>query len=194
MQSPDAIAAMTPVVAELERLGVPYYVGGSLASTAYGCMRITLNVDLVADLASEHVNPLVETLQGTYYADAKIISEAITRKSYFNLIHLATSFKVDIFAVKDREYDRRAFERIQKRSIDKDDPSVQFFLASAEDIVLSKLEWLRLGDEVSERQWGDVIGVLKVQQNSLDRPYLDKWAAELGIADLLDKAFNEAET
>lgn len=193
MQPPDLIVAMTPVVAELERLGVRYYVGGSVASTAYGYMRTTQDVDLVADLASEHVAPLVEALRGSYYANAQTISDAVARNACFNLIHLATMFKVDIFVVKDREYDRVALQRIRKRPIDKEDPSSHFFFASPEDVVLSKLEWFRLGDEISQHQWRDVIAVLKIQKNSLDRPYLEKWAAELAIADLLQRAWKEAE-
>ncbi len=194
MQPPDLIAAVIPVIAALERLDVAYYVGGSVASTAYGYTRTTQDVDLVADLAAKHAAPLVEVLGDAYYASPPAISDAIARKSCFNLIHLATSFKVDVFAVKGRPYDRTALKRIQKRLIDKDDPSTQFFLASPEDVVLSKLEWFRLGDEVSERQWRDVIGVLKVQQKTLDRAYLDKWAKELNVADLLPKAWREVES
>lgn len=191
MQSPDAIEAMTPVVAELERLGVKYYVGGSLASAVYGTPRSTLDVDLVADLAPKHVDPLAKALQVAYYVDARMISEAIVHKSCFNVIYLATNFKVDVFVVKDRQYNRVALQRIRQDTFSVEQPSTKFFLPAPEDVVLSKLEWFRLGDEVSERQWRDVIGVLKVQENLLDRSYLEKWAAELGIADLLEKAWEE---
>ena len=194
MSPSDSVAAIVPVVRELERLGVSYYLGGSVASSAHGMPRSTLDVDLVADLASKHVAPLVEALQGTYYVSAPAVSDAIARRSCFNTIHLETSFKVDVFAVKNRPYDRTALQRAEKRSVDEENPSIQFFFASPEDIVLSKLEWYRLGNEVSERQWSDVIGVLKVQENSLDRAYLDKWAAELGVADLLESAWREVET
>jgi hypothetical protein len=86
-----------------------------------------------------------------------------------------------------------ALGRIQRRPLDEDDPSRQFYFASAEDVILSKLEWYRLGDEVSDSQWGDVVGVMKVQRDALDRPYLEKWAAELGVADLLERAWSEVE-
>lgn len=194
MPFPDPIEAMIPVVEVLERLGIRYYVVGSIASSAYGYARSTLDVDLVADLAPEHVAPLVEALQGTYYLSAPAISDAIAGNSCFNIIHLATSFKVDIFAVKNRRYDRLALQRAERRSVDPEQPARQFFLAAPEDVILSKLEWFRLGDEVSEQQWRDVIGVLKVQENSLDRAYLEKWAAELGIADLLQRAWKEVES
>jgi hypothetical protein len=193
MLTSDAAAAITPVVAEFVRLGVPYYVGGSVVSSAHGIPRSTIDVDVVADLSQQHVGPLVAALRDRYYIDGKMISEAITRKACFNLIHLATSFKVDVFVLKDREFDRVALSRIQADPLDPENPSTQFFLASAEDIVLSKLEWFRLGDEVSENQWRDVVGVLKVEQRNLDRAYLAKWAADLGVADLLERAWNEAE-
>jgi len=193
MQCPDAITAITSVVAELERLRVPYYVGGSIASSAYGFSRATIDADLIADLGPDHVVPLVGALEPVYYVSASAIAEAISRKSCFNLIHLPTSFKVDVFAVKNRPYDRAAIRRIRKDSLAEELPSVEFFLASPEDVVLSKLEWFRLGEEVAEQQWRDVIGVLKVQANSLDREYLANWAAELEIADLLEKAWRETQ-
>jgi hypothetical protein len=193
MSPSDTVAAIAPVVAKLESLGVSYYLGGSVASSSHGIPRSTLDVDLVADLAPKHVAPLVEALQRDYYISRPAVSDAIARRSCFNIIHSATSFKVDIFTVKNREYDRVALGRIQRRPLDEDDPSTQFYFASPEDIILSKLEWYRLGDEVSDSQWSDVIGVMRVQQDALDRSYLNKWAAELGVADLLEKAWSQAE-
>jgi hypothetical protein len=147
---------------------------------------------VIAALCRDHVSPLLAALQDTYYANAQAMSEAIARRSCFNLIHLATSFKVDVFPAKDREYDRVALGRARKRPVDQEDPPTQLFLASPEDVVLSKLEWFRLGEEVSQTQWRDVIGVLKVQAAALDSSYLQEWAARLGIADLLEKAQSEA--
>jgi hypothetical protein len=190
----DAIAAVAPLVVELERLGVAYYVGGSVVSSTHGIPRSSLDVDIIADLAPKHVTPLVDALKSLYYIDARMIQDAIARRSWFNLIHLATSFKVDVFAVKDRTYDRVVLDRIRKTRVYAENPSTELFLASPEDIVLAKLEWYRLGDEVSERQWNDVMGVLKVQGDSLDRSYLAKWAAELNVADLLEQAWKQAET
>ena len=194
MQPFDVLAAVTPVVEVLDRLGVAYYLGGSLVSSSYGLARSTLDADLVADLAQAHVEPLVESLRSDYYVDRRMISDAIARKSCFNVIHLPTMFKVDVFAVKAREYDRVAFTRIRRDTLTLGSAAAEFYLASPEDIVLSKLEWFRLGDEVSQRQWDDAVGVLKVQRHSLNTSYLTEWATELGIADLFERAWRESET
>ena len=193
MQTNDALEAMIPVVSALRRLGVKYYICGSLASTFYGIARTTADVDLVAELCQSDVSAFAEAIREQYYVDEKMISEAIARKSCFNVIYLSTSFKVDVFVAKDRRYDKNAMERIQENSLNDELPEARFFLPSPEDVVLSKLEWYRLGDEVSERQWRDVAGVIKVNRASLDRKYMEKWAGELGVADLLAKAWKEVE-
>ena len=124
------------------------------------------------------------------YIDADMIHDAIRRRSSFNLVHLATMMKVDVFIVKARPFDRVAFARVTTAPLDANERS--FPLTTAEDIVLHKLEWFVLGGGMSERQWHDILGVLQVQAN-LDRAYLDRWATDLGVADLLARAFREAE-
>jgi hypothetical protein len=192
MKNPDIVAAAEPVVKAFEKLEVPYFIGGSVASSAYGVARATLDVDIVSDLKPEHVHPLVEMLESDYYIDEKMILDAIHRSSSFNLMHLETMLKVDVFVVQDRPYYREAFKRKRKDSLDEEQGAAEFYLASSEDIILSKLEWFRMGGNVSERQRDDVLGVLKVQGDSLDVKYLRYWAAELGIADLLEQAFRDA--
>lgn len=192
MKNPDIVAAVEPVVKAFEKLEVPYFIGGSVASSAYGVARATLDVDIVSDLKPEHVHPLVEMLESDYYIDEKMILDAIHRSSSFNLMHLETMLKVDVFVVKDRPYYKEAFKRKRKDSLDEEQGAAEFYLASSEDIILSKLEWFRMGGNVSERQRDDVLGVLKVQGDSLDVKYLRYWAAELGIADLLEQAFRDA--
>ena len=100
-------------------------------------------------------------------------------------------FKVDVFIAKPRAFDRSQLARRQLHLLS-EDPERRAYVATAEDIVLSKLEWYRMGGEVSDRQWRDVLGVLKVQGDRLDRDYLRRMATELGVSDLLKQAFGEA--
>ncbi|MCC6127133.1 MAG: hypothetical protein IT426_19400 [Pirellulales bacterium] len=190
---PDVIVAISPVMDALEMLGAPYYIGGSVASSAHGMVRGTVNADLIADLKFEHVSPLAEILGKEYYLNVDTITDAVRGRTCFNLIHLATMFKVDVFAAKSSPYSRLPFARKLSRAILEDSPRL-FFIASPEDTILSKLEWYRLGDEISERQWTDVLGVMKAQGEILDRAYLQKWAVELHVADLLEKAWKAARS
>jgi hypothetical protein len=184
-------SALAPVADALESLGVVYRVGGSVASSVFGVGRSTLDIDLVAAMGLQHVEPLAERLSADYYVDGDMIRDAIRRTSSFNVIHLATMMKVDVFIVKSRPFDRVAFARVTTAPLDANERS--FPLTTAEDIVLHKLEWFLLGGGMSERQWHDVLGVLQVQAANLDRAYLDRWATDLGVADLLARAFREAE-
>jgi len=192
MKKPDILAALDPVVKAFEKIGVSYYLGGSVASSAYGIARATLDVDLVADLKTQHVNSLTEMLKSDYYIDKEMILDAIKRHSSFNLIHLETMLKVDIFIIKDRPYDGVAFQRKRKDTLDEEQGAAEFYLASPEDIILNKLEWFQMGGKVSERQWHDVLGIMKVQRELMDKEYLRRWAKELGISDLLEQAFRDA--
>jgi hypothetical protein len=191
MLSREGFAALRPVVTELEKLGVRYYIGGSVASSKYGHARMTQDIDLVAELRPEHVEPFVEALITQYYVNLQTAADAVARRSCFNLVHYSSIYKVDIFTRKDREYDRQAMQRCQMRALIEEDPETVFSVASPEDVVLAKFEWYRLGDEVSSQQWSDIITVLKLQQAGLDHDYLQKWAAELRVADLLERAWKE---
>ncbi|MEM1042498.1 MAG: hypothetical protein AAGI91_07690 [Bacteroidota bacterium] len=188
--APDLLNALRPVIAAFERLGVAYFVGGSVASSAYGLPRTTLDVDLVADLKTVHVEPFVQALEADYYVSASMIGEALAQRSSFNVIHFATMLKLDVFVLGATAYDQEAFRRAQ--ALHAPAKALPAVLAAAEDVVLHKLLWYRMGDEVSERQWGDVLGVLKVQGEALDATYLRRWAASLGVSDLLARALGEA--
>ena len=188
----DIVLALKPLLQELSRLHIPYCIGGSVASSTYGAFRATRDIDVVFNLEPKHVDELVSSLKSEYYIDRDAILEAIQRQASFNIIHLKTMFKIDIFILKERAFDQEAFRRKQENQIDADS-HLTVFCASPEDIILHKLEWYRAGDHVSERQWNDVLGVLKVQKDQLDPAYMKKWAKELQVLDLLEKALQEAQ-
>ncbi len=187
----DWVPVLQPVIHAFNALGVPFQVGGSLASSAWGLPRSTQDADLVADLQIQHVDQFVARLQDSYYIDASIIRDAIAKQSSFNLLHLATMLKVDVFILKRSAFDEAAFQRARPQWLD-DPQSEQVLFTSPEDIILHKLVWYQLSGEVSERQWLDVLGVLKVQAEDLDAAYLREWAARLGVAELRARAWQEA--
>ena len=191
MKPPDIIEISLKVVRVFEKLDIAYHIGGSLASSAFGVARATSDVDIVADIKQEQVSPIEESLKEEFYVDAEMIRNAIEHQSSFNLIHLETMFKVDVFVLKDQPFDKQAFLRRFQKPVS-EDSSRQLFFATPEDIILNKLKWYKMGGCTSDRQWSDVLGVLKVQGEQLDMAYLKQWAEELGISDLLRKALDEA--
>ena len=189
---PNEVARVTLLVAHaLEQMGVPYAVGGSLASSLHGVIRSTLDVDIVADMREEHIQPLVAALSQEFYVDDEMMRDALRRRGSFSLIHYETAFKVDIFIRKMRPFDQMQLER-RKLSVIIADPEQSVYVLSPEDTLLAKLEWYRLGGEVSGQQWRDVLGILKVREGELDLAYLRTWARELQVTDLLERALNEA--
>jgi hypothetical protein len=187
----EPISVMLLVVKELEALGIPYFIGGSLASAIHGVFRATADVDIVADMRLQHAEPLTQALEPAFYVQADDIRDAIRGRSSFNLIHFETMFKVDIFVFKGRPFDKAQFERRASQIVVTDSEHAAYF-ASAEDTVLAKLEWYRMGGEVSDRQWNDILGILKAQAATLDIAYLRRWVSSLGVADLLGRAFKDA--
>ncbi len=188
----EPIQVTLKVVITFERLGIPYLISGSFASAVHGIVRATMDVDLVADIKPSHISSLVALLENEFYIDAEMILDAIQHTSSFNLIHLETMFKVDVFILKQRPFDLNQMQRRISQSVG-DSPDDQAYFSTAEDIVLAKLEWFRAGGETSERQWRDILGVLDLQSDRLDLEYLKKWAATLGIRDLLQRAIQAVQ-
>jgi hypothetical protein len=189
----DIIAAVEPVINAFNELGILYCIGGSVASSAYGIARATMDVDMVSNLKKTHVKSLIKILGEEYYISESMILDAIDCQSSFNLIHLETMLKVDIFILKNASYHKESFRRRRKDTISEDNESIELYLVSAEDIILNKLDWFNMLEQQSERQWGDILGVIKVQKEQLDLDYLKTWSNNLGLSELLERALKEGE-
>ena len=186
---PEPIRATLLVIDALEALDVPYVIGGSMASSVHGVVRSTNDSDILADLKSRHIQPLVQRLQNDFYLDVRAITEAIRRKCHFNLIHLETMFKVDVFLPK-RPFDARQLDRRQSIPLSPESHR-SVYVATPEDVILAKLAWCKMGGETSDRQWRDILGVLSLQQNRLDMSYLRQNASQLGVTQLLERALEQ---
>ena len=171
-----------------EKLKIPYYVVGSLASSLHGIPRATADVDLIADIKDQHVQSLFHSLQNDFYVDEDRIRMATKDRSSFNVIHLSTMFKIDVFLSKNDDRSRDEMSRREKYQVT-EEKGQDLYLASAEDIILAKLQWFESGGCVSERQWNDVLGVLKIVGKGLDLIYLQDRAKRRGLKTLFDKAF-----
>lgn len=189
MMLTEPIQVTLQVVEVLDRLKMPYIIGGSLATAVHGVARATMDVDLLVEISVEQAARFVEQLGDDFYADKIMIANSIRQGMSFNLIHKETMFKVDIFPKSARPFDQSQLERRITLPL-AIDPERTAYVASPEDNILAKLDWYRKGGEVSDRQWQDVLNVIRVQGDQLDREYLQIWAAQLGVEDLLDRALS----
>jgi hypothetical protein len=187
----EALAVTLHVIGALEQLRVPYVVGGSIASSIYGKPRATQDVDVVADLGEEHIPAFIAALQNDFYLDEPAVRDAVRRRSTFNVIHLVTMFKVDVFVAKKDVPTAQELAR-RRMYVPPEAPGREIALASPEDVVVQKLYWYRLGDHVSERQWTDAMQVLNVRGKAMDLGYMQELAIELGVEDLLVRALRES--
>lgn len=192
MVSPDeAFQVLLEVTRVLDELDVPYVVGGSLASSLHGIPRSTQDADLVAALRTDHIHPFISRVEGGFYVSPERVEAAVRRRTSFNLIHLKTMIKVDLFVFAETPLAEQEMARRQILPIP-GEPGAQLQIASPEDTILQKLLWYRKGGEVSERQWNDILGVIKVQGKALDLSYLKEWAEQSGIEGLLARAFADS--
>jgi len=186
----DPISIALLVTAALDACRVPYTVGGSLASSFSGEPRASIDADILVEMTAPQVGPFLDALGEEFYADADALHRAVATHSSANLIHRPSGIKVDLFVsgtlLEARQLQRR--RRIQVAS----DPERFLYVHSPEDILLQKLQWYRLGGEVSEQQWRDVLSIILVQGARLDRGYLATTAAMVGLSDLLERADRQA--
>ena len=184
---PEALQVAFLVIDVLQDLGLEYHLGGSYASAVHGIPRQTHDVDLVVEMGPGVERKIATALEGRFYVDEPAIARAVRERSSFNVVHLDTGIKVDLFVKGSSPFDESEFGRRVPIRVG-DSPPKEIFLKSAEDTILRKLLWYRMGGEVSDRQWQDVRGVVGVQAEALDRAYLGEWADRLGVRDLLDLA------
>jgi hypothetical protein len=185
----DLITVTLTVTAALEQRGIPYTVGGSLASSFSGEPRSSIDADIVIDMREDQVEPFVESLGTDYYADPDSLRRAIRSGASTNIVHRPTGIKIDLFAASSF-LDRQQLARRRRVQVG---PDRFIFVHSPEDILLQKLHWYRAGHGVSDRQWRDALSIILVQGETLDREYLATTAVRLELQELLDRAYRETE-
>jgi hypothetical protein len=185
MSIPDVFRRITSA---LDQSGIAYMLTGSFASAHYGAPRSTQDIDFVIESSAAQLRTFVQNLPvEEYYADLDAALEAHQRESLFNVIDLTTGWKIDLIFCKSRPFSREEFGRRQLINLQ----DLRLFVASAEDVVIAKLEWSKLAQ--SQRQVQDVSAILRIQRGSFDRPYLEKWVNELGLQSEWNDALRQAE-
>jgi hypothetical protein len=178
------------IIGALAAAKVPYVIGGSVASSSIGIPRATLDTDVLVEIDRTQVGLLARELGGQWYLDVEFAENALANRRAFNVIHMPSGFKFDFFPAYS-PFHRAELERAVTRRLKIDDATVVCLVATAEDMILAKLNWYREGGEQSDRQWDDVIGMLATVKNP-DWNYLRRWANDLGVQDLLQRASDEA--
>jgi hypothetical protein len=189
MTTIDPLEVALIVLGHLDALGIAHTVGGSIASSFAGEPRSTIDIDIVAAVEEHQVEPIVARLSPDFYVDSDALRRAVRNRSSANLIHQATQIKIDLFVAGGTPLDVRQIARRLKVDLG---GGRAIHVHPPEDILLQKLHWFRRGGETSDRQWRDVLSILKVQGTGLDAKYLDEGAQVLGVTDLLARAIGES--
>jgi len=177
----------------LDKLNIPYAIGGSIASSLHGRVRFTQDADITVMALDDKTDPFYSLTKRHFYISKSAMHQAIRNKTSFNVIHTQTAFKIDVFVAQDNEFNNNLLQRAKKIKLSEDTEKT-FSVVSAEDIVLLKLMWYKQTDCTSERQWSDILSVLTAQASTIDFEYLKTWAAKLALNDLLQKAISESKT
>jgi len=188
----DPIGVALRVAEVLDALGIEYLVGGSVAASLTGVSRTTLDVDMVVRLEEGRVDALVDRLGEDFHADPESLRRAVRMRSSSNLIHFESGMKIDLFVARDQHIDQEQMRRKRRLRV-ATNPDRYLFVSAPEDTIVQKLHWYRMGGEASDRQWGDILGVLRINRGELDMDYLLRAAEWLGVSDLLERALRQAD-
>jgi hypothetical protein len=186
----EIVEALVPLVSVFEQYSIVYYIGGSVSSSVHGIARRTQDVDVVANILPHEVPVLVKALQQDYYVDEAAWIDAVRQRFSYNLIYLQTMTKIDVMPLRQRAFTQEEERRAQPHVLEAGAPPIR--IVSAEDAVLTKLEWFQQGGQSSARQWNDILGIIRRRGKTLDMSYLQNWAITLGVHDLLERALLDA--
>lgn len=178
------------VVEGLDRLQIPYAIGGSFASSVHGLPRTTNDADIVAVITAQQAAGIAAEYAEEFYVDEEMVQRAVRTKRAFNMIHFDTTFKIDVF-IAASDFQDQEIERRQMKTMGEEQQYSAYF-SSPEDIILAKLDWYRKGGGVSEQQCRDITNVIRIQGERLDVEYLRRWASNLGLSNLLEQALEES--
>jgi hypothetical protein len=188
---PNELDVLAEFVSVLDSLNIPYALGGSMAGSVYGKVRFTENADITVEPFLEAAEALVERLSPAFYVSRQAVCQALNERSSFNVIHIAAAFKIDVFIRNETPFQKDLL--LRRRQVSIPGLSQPVWAVSPEDILLLKLSWYQQGGEVSDKQWNDILGLLEVQKDKLNLTQLRRWAVELGVIQLLDKALTQAK-
>jgi hypothetical protein len=183
----EFVTTLGPVVVAFNRLKIPHYVGGSVASSYHGAVRSTMDIDLVCDMQEQQISEFLSQFSQDFYVSEIAVRQAVARRACFNLIDYRTSYKVDVFIMRGRPFDRACMARAQRANLGSGDLSLSVPIATVEDTIISKLEWYRLTDETSDRQWDDVSRLVRLVGSKIDLEYLWSMAQDVGVSNLLER-------
>ena len=188
MASDDgAEGAIRRALEALQRAGVPYMLTGSFASSFHGAPRTTQDIDIVIAPTLGSLQRLVsEFPQDQYYVSREAALQAYGSESLFNVIDLESGWKIDFIVRKSRPFSVEEFARRREAEV----LGTNVTIASAEDVILSKLEWAKMAG--SERQITDVAGILRTQGADIDVEYVERWVAVLGVQSEWERVSAEA--
>lgn len=170
-----------------EQLKIPYLITGSIASIAYGEPRFTNDIDIVADIKTEQIDPLKKYFPDKdFYLEKESIKKAIVFRGQFNIIHPASGLKIDVIISRQDSFDKSRFSRSKRLQISENE-SADF--AAPEDVILKKLEYFKQGG--SEKHLRDIASMLKISDELIDQNYILFWAEKLAVKDIWENLLNK---